>query len=140
MEETSYTIEGREFVQKPLVWGQVRQLLAVLKGVDLTEAVSPMDIISLIGDKMPDALAVVLTEKGGSVKDKDLTSLSEFLGFHIPVKMMVMVIEDFFECNPTAIYLEKIEKLIGKIEVPGQISSLAKLSSSLAEETSPSET
>jgi len=115
MEERFYEIDGRKFVQRPLVWGQIRQLLSVLDGVEFRQGMTTLELIKLLGDKIPDALSVVLTEQGQSIREKDLTALADFLGFSTPVETVVTVIEDFFDCNPTGSYLEKVNEALGKV-------------------------
>ncbi len=136
-----YEINGKKYVQTPLVWGQVRQLMNLLKGLEIPTGAGAMELIDVIGEKLPQALAIVLTEEGTSVKNKDLTALASEFDFDIPLGIMIKVIEDFFECNPTASYLETVARLIGGIT--GQTSletPLKKSESSSAEETLPSET
>ena len=132
-----YEIDGKVYVQKELVWGQVKQIIDVLKGVTFPPNPTPLDIISILYERLPSALAIVLTEEGQSVKDKDLTALSSELSFKISLGVTMQVIEDFFDCNPTALLLERLQKLIGKIsnEVTQGILSTGSSSSS-AEETS----
>ena len=132
-----YEIDDKIYTQKELVWGQVKQMIDVLKGVTFPPNPTPLDIISVLDERLPSALAVVLTEEGQSVKDKDLTALSSELSFNIPLGVTMQVIEDFFDCNPTALLLERLQKLIGKIsnEVTQGI-SLEGSSSSSVEETS----
>ena len=132
-----YEIDGKVYVQKELVWGQVKQIIDVLKGVTFPPNPTPLDIISILDERLPSALAIVLTEEGQSVKDKDLTALSSELSFKISLGVTMQVIEDFFDCNPTALLLERLQKLIGKIsnEVTQGILSTGSSSSS-AEETS----
>ena len=131
-----YEIDGRTFVQKQLVWGQVRQLLEVIKGIEFPENVSARDIIRILDDKILLALAVVLTEKGQSMKDKDLAALASEFEFLIPLETIVKVVEDFFVCNPMVSLLEKIQILIGGINEKVTATASTESSSSLVGETS----
>jgi hypothetical protein len=108
-----YKIGEKVYEQKPLVWGQAKQLTKLLKEISFGPETTVSDLIALIGDRMPMVLAIVLTEQGKSPKDKNLEALSEELAFDTPVDVVAKAIEDFFVCNPTASYLEKLEKLIG---------------------------
>jgi hypothetical protein len=110
-----YEIGGKVYEQKALVWGQVQQLTNLLTGLAFSSGMSPVDMVGIIGDKMPVALAIVLTEQGKSPRGKNLTELAEELAFDTSVEMVVKIIEDFFDCNPTASYLEKINKLVGNV-------------------------
>jgi hypothetical protein len=76
---------------------------------------------------MPQALAIVLTEEGKSVRDKDIEDIASFFEFEVDVSTVAMVIEDFFVCNPTSLILERVQKMIGRLaekvpEAPGEIS------------------
>jgi hypothetical protein len=127
VEERIYDIGGKKFIQKPLVWGQVVQLFEILKGTEISTVSSPTDIILALGHRMPQALAIVLTEEGKSVKDKDIEDIASFFEFEVDVSTVAMVIEDFFVCNPTSLILERVQKMIGRLaekvpEAPGEIS------------------
>lgn len=127
MEERIYDIGGKKFIQKPLVWGQVVQLFEILKGTEISTVSSPTDIILALGHRMPQALAIVLTEEGKSVRDKDIEDIASFFEFEVDVSTVAMVIEDFFVCNPTSLILERVQKMIGRLaekvpEAPGEIS------------------
>ncbi len=138
-----YEINGKNYIQKPLVWGQTRQLIKLLKDLEIPmDGVSVVDLVEIIGDKLPEALAIVLAEEGQSLKDKDVKALASTFEFDIPLHIMVKVIEDFFECNPTASYLEMVAKLIGGIgeRMFTSETSSKKLELSSVEETSPSVT
>jgi hypothetical protein len=111
----TYEIGSKVYEQKALVWGQVQQLTNLLKGLSFSQDMSPVEMISIIGDKMPIALAIVLTEQGKSSKGKNLTEVAEELAFDTSVELVVRIIEDFFDCNPTALYLEKINKMVGSV-------------------------
>lgn len=137
----TYQIDSKVYEQKPLVWGQVKQLTAVLKGVSVEQDLTVSDLIDLIGDKMPMVLAVVLTEQGKSPKDKDLEAIAAEFVFSVPVETVIKVVEDFFGCNPTALYLEKFEKLIGGIrqKVEGEIKTLMTKAAPSIEQSSSSQ-
>jgi hypothetical protein len=110
-----YTINAKIFEQKPLVWGQIRQLVTILKGVEFRSGLTAAELIEILGDKIPSLLAVVLTEKGSSMKDKDIEKLATEFEFSLELDNVLQVVEDFFDCNPTASYLNKISSLVGKM-------------------------
>lgn len=111
-----YEFGGKTYVQNELVWGQVKQLASVLKGVQIEGNLTVIKIIELLGVKLSDALAVVLTEKGTSIKDKNLEKMAEEIEWSIPIKIKIKVIEDFFSCNPTALIFEKLAGLMGSFQ------------------------
>ncbi len=110
-----YQIDGKVYEQRKLVWGQVNQLVGVVKGIEFSAGMTALDLINILGDKLPTALAVVLTEKGKSVKEKDIAATAESFAFTVELDVAMQVIEDFFVCNPIASYLEKIGSLVGKM-------------------------
>jgi len=116
MTEKKYNIGGKSYVQKPLVLGQLRQLLDVLRGVAIPVGAEVPEIVLALGDNLPEALAVILTESGKSPQDKDIPDLAGELAFTIPVDLTVEVIEDFFDCNPIASLLERFAGMTKKIE------------------------
>jgi len=110
-----YEINGKIYEQKKLVWGQLNQLVDKLKGIEFRSDMTAVELIGILGDRVPSVLSVVLTEKGGSVKDKDIEALASEFEFTVEFEVALQVIEDFFDCNPTASYLNKIGELVGKM-------------------------
>jgi len=135
----SYEIDGEIYEQKPLVLGQMGQLTELLKGVVIPPDINRLGVISLLGNKLPAALAVVLTPKGCKVRDKDIEAVEKELEFSMSPEIAIQVIEDFFTCNPIQSLLEQIggmvEKITEQIEIPGSTNS----SASSQAETSPKE-
>lgn len=110
-----YEFNDKVYVQNKLVWGQVKQLSTVVKGISFEEDITAQYLIDLLGDKLSTALAIVLTEEGKSIKDKDLVVVADEMENTIPVDVMFQVIEDFFICNPVAFLLEKVTGMIGSL-------------------------
>jgi hypothetical protein len=132
-----YLIGEKIYIQKPLVLGQILQLTGYLEGIKKLSN-SPLEIIRSLGDKLPSALAIVLTEEGGSVRGKDLKSLADEISFSIDLETIFKVIEDFFGCNPISLNLEKLTAAMQKISEKAKVGS-KNSSSSSQEETSPEE-
>ncbi len=128
----TYEVNGKTYVQKPLVIGQVKQLLNALRGLEAPQGMTSVDLIELLGDKLPSIFAIVLTEQGTSPKDKDIASLAEEFSFDFPLETAIKVVEDFFGCNPTHLYLEKLVQMIGVINpaMVGGLTSTESLASS----------
>ena len=133
-----YDIGGKKYIQRPLVLGQMLQISEVLKGVK-TLPVNPAEALRALGDKMPKALAIVLTEEGQSIKDKDLEAISKEISFSIDMDTMFKVIEDFFVCNPISLNLDKFTGAMQRISEKAK-TGFKSSSSSSREETSPAET
>ncbi len=111
-----YEFGGKTYVQNELVWGQVKQLASVLKGIQIEGNLTILKIIEILGVKLSSALAVVLTEKGTSIKDKNIEKMADEIEWSIPIKTKIKVIEDFFFCNPTALIFEKLAGLMGNFQ------------------------
>jgi hypothetical protein len=137
-----YTINDKTYVQKPLVLGQVRQLLRILDGVTFPEELSLSSLLDALGDRLYSALAVVITEKGCSPKDKDLEAMATDLEWAVEMETVLGIVADFFGLNPVSSILEKTGGMIGRLNQqmvalgPGSM----KPSSSSPVETSQSET
>jgi hypothetical protein len=111
-----YEFGGKVYIQEKLVWGQVKQLASVLKGITIEGQMTVPVLIDLLGDKLPLAMAVVLTEEGTSPKDKNLEAIAKEFEFGIPVDIAFQVIEDFFSCNPIASTLQKLTGMMGSLQ------------------------
>ncbi|MEW6670228.1 MAG: hypothetical protein AB1427_00910 [Thermodesulfobacteriota bacterium] len=133
-----YRIGPKTYVQKALVLGQVMQLYNVLKGINFAAVRSAPDIVPLLGEQLPAALAVVLTEEGQSPRDKDLAALANDLEFEISPEQTIKVIEDFFGCNQVHLLIEKLG--LASRNIMANLPTLKPSSSFSAGETSPKET
>lgn len=111
-----YEFGGKVYIQEKLVWGQVRQIASALKGISFAGEMTVPGLIDMLGDKLSLALAVILTEEGVSMKNKDIEAIAEEIDSTIPIDTMMQVIEDFFTCNPMASILEKLAGLIGGVQ------------------------
>lgn len=133
--EFTYNIDGKKFIQKPLVLGQLRQLLSILKTVEIPGDANAVGLIDAFGDRLQEVLAVILTEEGTSLKDKNIAAVSEMLSFCMTPETALQAIEDFFTCNPVSSLLERLTGAMGKVAANLPSIGSAKLSSSFAEET-----
>jgi len=115
MTEKKYDIGGKSYVQKPLVLGQLRQLLAALKGVTIPTNVDSMGLVDALNDHLPAALAIVLIPEGFSPRDKDIEALAAEIEFAITPEQIFEVVEDFFVCNPLPSLLDRLGMAAGKI-------------------------
>jgi hypothetical protein len=110
-EKFSYQIGGRKFSQQALTPGQWKQLIPLLFDLKIPPQIDSLSIIVLLGDHIHRALAVILREKGGKLKDKDLETLTEFLAEETDALTTLEVVEDFFACNPMTSISGKLELL-----------------------------
>ena len=134
----TYKIGNITYQQRPLVIGQVKQLLTVLEGLTIPSDINIMGLMAVLGDRLPDALAVILTPVGMSPKDKDLNELSEELAFSLEIEQAMEVVEDFFVLNPISSLFGRLNQAIEKIQAQFLMSSTT-LSASSQEETSQNE-
>jgi len=115
MQEFKYETAETTYIQRPLVLGQVRQLLEVIGGVQLPSGGGAAVLIAALGDKLDKALAVVLTPEGGVLRDKDIEALAAELAFTLTPETIVQVVDDFFICNPISSIVERVGNMAEKI-------------------------
>lgn len=141
-----YQIEEKEYIQKPLVLGQIRQLSEILKDMILPKTENVSDWVMALSGKLSEAIGVVLIDPDVPLKDKDLQKFSRDIEFSIQPEMACKVIEDFFDCNPIASLAQKLEGMVSKAsEATGRMLEEEKIglresASSSQEQTSPEET
>lgn len=137
-QEMEYDLNGTVYVQRPLVIGQVRQLVVLLDGLSIPRGASIPELIDALGGKLMPAVAVALTEKGKSPRDKDIDSLAGELEFTMTPEQLLQVVDDFFGLNPISSIMERIGHLMqnGAGTIGAMENSLKNSSSSSPEETS----
>lgn len=116
--EKEYVVGERTYVQRPLVLGQIRQLINELgsMGIDPTSDKKTLVATIVASDKLERVLAIVLTPKGEAVRDKDLAALAKDLEFDLTPEQIMAVVDDFFDCNPTVSILEKLIGIFRKVK------------------------
>lgn len=135
--EFNYQIGDKTYIQRPLVLGQVRQLLDLLQDIIIPGNIDIMGIVRLLGDLLPEALAIILTEKDHPLKGKNIAELATEIEFAIAPEQCAEVIENFLSCNPTASLLERLAGTASSITTA--LTGLKNSASSLPAETSPDE-
>ncbi|NPU85554.1 MAG: hypothetical protein HPY65_13840 [Syntrophaceae bacterium] len=115
MEPMQYEIGDKVYVQKPLVLGQIRQLLETLIDFRIPAEFTSAELINLLGSRLPAVLAVVLTEKDRSPKGKDLSAFADELEFTVSAETALKVVDDFFVCNPISSLFERMSGMMGKV-------------------------
>ncbi len=116
MQEFKYTINGKNYTQRPLVLGQVQQLITTLKMLYIPKDIDTAGIIVLLGNKLSRAIAIVLIPENVNLKDKDIDALAEEIEFSISPEITLQVVDDFFVCNPIISLLEKLTGTINLID------------------------
>jgi hypothetical protein len=133
MNQKTYVIGGKTYRQNTLVLGQLRQLLDLLKETTFPEEITPMGIINALGDdKLQLALAIVLTEEGKDIKDKDIAAIADDLEFAATLEQVIEVVDDFFGCNPIPLLLTRIAGMTKQLKM--STTGLETSASPLAEE------
>lgn len=135
-----YKINDKEYIQRPLVLGQIQQLLSLLKKVaenlpevdldnlkeikdtkeDITtantkakkkERIKTLQTISLLGDNLTDALAIVLCPSAISLAERDLEAIKKDL-YTCPPETAMEVIADFLSINQNSPIWTKIAMIL----------------------------
>lgn len=164
IKQLNYTIGGKPWTQRPLVLGQWKQLMALLKGMAIPAGSDIPQLIELLGDQVPLVLAIVLIEEGGNLRDRfGLRTAPGFAGVPIPewyqnpevmleianeieagidAETVMRVIDDFLSCNPVSSILERLGAMLAKAGQIQKMMSTGSMSSSPSspEEILPSET
>lgn len=113
MQEKTYEINGKTYVHRPQVLGQLKQLEDLLRGVSLPGFVDIPALIAALGDKVPQALAIILTEQGKSPADKDLTAIAAEMAWGVNIEQTMEIVDDFFSINPLS---SAFGKVVGMME------------------------
>jgi hypothetical protein len=114
--EFKYEIGGRTFYQRPLVLGQVKQLVSILKELVLPYELTVASVILSLGDKTSNALAVLMVEEGVPLKKKKMAEIEDILEENLSIEETIKVVEDFFDCNPIVSISEAMIGLTNKVQ------------------------
>jgi len=115
MEERKYKIGDKIYVQRPLVLGQMRQLLDLLKEVTIPAGADAYGLIRALGESLPRALAIVLTEEGKSPRDKNIKEAACEIEFAITPEETLEVVDHFFDLNAIPSLLSRIAETAEKV-------------------------
>lgn len=126
----TYSIKGRSFYQKELVLGQLELLVDLLKDVGLEKGLTNLEILKVLGGKMPRAMAIVLLEDGcvinkvemkeneKAVEMEDIRKLTDFFANNVDISLALKVIADFFVCTPMTDIMQALASLIPVTQNP----------------------
>lgn len=104
----TYVIGETTYEQRELTYLQIRQLLALLQGVDFAQDLNYQALLAGLGDKLMPALAIVLSESGQPLRSKDLAALAATLEETMSGTMVERVIADFFALTPVTRLLKSV--------------------------------
>jgi hypothetical protein len=113
--EYKYEIDGKTYIQRPFVIGQIGQMMEVLKGIGMPSSIDALGIAKLLGDKLPDTLAIILTEEGTQLRDKNLPELAEIFREYMDIATGAEIIEHFFNANPIVSIFERLTRMVAQI-------------------------
>jgi len=142
IKEYTYEIDGKTYIQRPLVLGQLSQMIGALEGIEIPSTIDAAGIAKLLGDRLPDVIAIVLTPEGTRLKDKDTPEIAEIFRESMDIETAVEVIDNFFGLNRIASAFEKLTGIMTQI-LPKKTAKLTgsdKSSWGLPAETSQKET
>lgn len=109
-----YKIGGVTYVQRPLVLLQIEQLSAFLGTMTIPAGLNVVGIVRLLGDRISEVLAILLTPAGTEIDQKDLAATGLQLRNHVDIETAVQVVEDFLTCNPVGSVFDKLTGVIAK--------------------------
>jgi hypothetical protein len=113
MEQKEYTINGKGYVQKPLVLGQIRLLIALSEGRVFNDF-SPFALVATFSDCLPELLAIILTPEGEEVDTKDIKSMmKEFSSMYVDTAMEVAA--DFLSFRRNLAIISNLKILAAKL-------------------------
>lgn len=134
----NYTINGCNYQQKPLVLGQIAQLVPLLQGIRFT-SFEAMAVVVALADKLPEVLAIVLRRENEPLKDKNLADYGADMA-EADFATAMQVVVDFFTCNPLPSLLEQVSGVISTILETMTTTGSTRQFASFPEETSREET
>lgn len=138
MHPKKYTINGRTYVQGPLVLGQLLPLCELVEGIKIP-AFTVQEIIKALGPKLSEAMAIILIPEGKSPRASDLEALAAIFEEHMTFETALEVVADFLSFNPASSLLEKIRGITASFKK--NLGDLApEKSSSESSTSSPKET
>lgn len=120
----TYNIKGRVFYQKELVLGQLGLLVDLLKDIEFEKGLTNLQILKVLGDKTPHAMAIVLLEEGKQIDKievgangdfleiEEVKKLTQFFANNVDISLALKVVTDFFVCTPMTNIMQALAALI----------------------------
>jgi hypothetical protein len=108
-----YKIGGREYIQRPLVLLQVEQLAVFIAGMSIPAGTTVPGLVSMLGSRISEGLAIILTPEGVGIDEKDLAEIAGHLRRHVDIDTAVKAVEDFLSCNPVGSVFDKLTGVMG---------------------------
>jgi hypothetical protein len=111
-----YAINDKLYIQRPLVLGQIGQVTELVRDVEIPENIGSHDLITLLGNKLPAATAILLSPPGTKIKDKDMSALTEEFREHMDIETAMEVMDHFLSLNPIASVIEKLTGMMTAVK------------------------
>lgn len=112
MEPKIYTINGKRYIQKPLVLGQIAPLIAILEGRTIMD-LSVQGIMAAFSDILPELFAIILIPDGETAGGKDVKAMEQEFRDEMDIDTALEVAADFLYCNPVSSIAIKLSGLTG---------------------------
>lgn len=110
----SYTINGKNYTQKPLVLGQIIPLFSILQNKDFTD-LSPLALLMTFGESLPRCIAIALVPEGEEISARDLDAMEREFANYLSIDTALQIITDFFLCNPISLLSEKFRAMVSGV-------------------------
>ena len=111
MEPKKYIINGKTYIQKPLVLGQITPFLDVMEGRTIND-LNALALVKSFGDILPKIAALILIPEGVKVSMRDLSALEEEFRDELDIDTALEVAADFLACNPVSSLFTKLRKMM----------------------------
>lgn len=117
MESKEYDLGGKKYIQRPIMFGQLRELIPLLEGSKFEDDLNPLELVRVLGNRIHKALAVVLVEEGMELREAldNIHDRARDIECRITPEQVVEVIEDFFACNRASSVIGRLREAIAKI-------------------------
>lgn len=144
MIENEYKIGDKIYFQKILVYGQIRQILGIVRKINFgkkgeTIEFTVSDLINLLGDGILNFISILLIPSDSTPKDKDNSKIAEEIEWKITTNMISEVMSDFFTFNQISELQKKMTEMMKKTGLKIQRKDLTPLLPKSQKETSPEE-
>jgi len=141
-EAKKYSIGGKTYYQKTLVYGQIRQILQIFKrvgfaGVSKEKLIGVNELIDFLGNNLMEFVAILLIPEGTEPKEKNNKEIAEELVWIIESPILFEVMIDFFILNQASEVLKKLTEMMKKLNLRIQLPTSITSSQSLQEDISP---
>jgi len=136
MPDKTYTINGKQYIQRKLVLAQVLDLSDLFDDITI-ESFDAVGVLRAIGaKKLPRAFAIVLIPEGVDLENRDLDALEKEFSFtKMEYETALEVAEDFLSYNRLSFISKRIHWIMMRL-MEEAINTLSKMTSGNSSKTS----